>query len=151
MCLGRLFDPKDQGLLLALATSPTGEPAAMCQFVPPRLRASRSTASPRPGGSPERAPRLRALPDDRAPGRRGREGPQPQLREFRSILDGERGEGLTTRTERWALKRLSGIMPIESLWRFNAKYEPVWLPRYLVFPAAESLVPVVEWRRCAPS
>ena len=34
MCLGRLFDPKDQGLLLALATGPAGEPAAMCQFVP---------------------------------------------------------------------------------------------------------------------
>jgi lysyl-tRNA synthetase class 2 len=62
---------------------------------------------------------------------------------FRSILDGERGEGMTTRAERWALKRLSGILPIETLWRFNAKYYPEWLPRYLVFPAAESFLPVV--------
>jgi len=58
------------------------------------------------------------------------------------VLDGERGEGTFTRVERWALKRLSGIFPIESLWTFNAKYDPTWLPRYLVYPAAESFVPV---------
>src|SRR5664280_3516989 len=53
---------------------------------------------------------------------------------FRSVLDSERGEGTITRVERWALKRLSGIFPIESLWTFNAKYDPTWLPRYLVYP-----------------
>jgi lysyl-tRNA synthetase class 2 len=62
---------------------------------------------------------------------------------FRSILDGERGEGTFTRIERWTLKRLSGILPIETLWLFNNKYNPSWLPRYLVYPAAESFVPVV--------
>jgi hypothetical protein len=41
------------------------------------------------------------------------------------------------------LRRLSGFLPIESLWLFNAKYQPRWLPRYLVYPAAESFVPVV--------
>jgi lysyl-tRNA synthetase class 2 len=34
-------------------------------------------------------------------------------------------------------------MPIETLWRFNAKYFPGWLPRYLVYNAPESFVPVV--------
>jgi hypothetical protein len=29
------------------------------------------------------------------------------------------------------------------LWRFNAKYEPRWLPRYIVFDSAEQFVPVV--------
>jgi lysyl-tRNA synthetase class 2 len=62
---------------------------------------------------------------------------------FRSVLDGERGDGTFTRVERWTLKRLSGILPIESLWSFNAKYQPTWLPRHLVYPAAESFVPVV--------
>jgi hypothetical protein len=28
------------------------------------------------------------------------------------------------------------------LWRFNAKYEPQWLPRYIVFDSAEQFVPV---------
>ncbi len=54
-----------------------------------------------------------------------------------------RGEGTFTRVERWALKRLSGILPIESLWTFNSKYQPDWFPRHLVYPAVESFVPVV--------
>jgi hypothetical protein len=29
------------------------------------------------------------------------------------------------------------------LWRFNAKYEPNWLPRYIVFDSAEQFVPVL--------
>jgi hypothetical protein len=62
---------------------------------------------------------------------------------MRSVLEGESGDGVTQRVERWALRRLSGILQIETLWRFNAKYEPTWLPRYIVFDSAEQFVPVV--------
>ena len=34
MMLGRVFDPRDTGLLLAVVRGPDGAPAAMCQFVP---------------------------------------------------------------------------------------------------------------------
>ncbi len=34
------------------------------------------------------------------------------------------------------------MLQIETLWRFNAKYEPSWLPRYIVFDSAEQFVPV---------
>jgi lysylphosphatidylglycerol synthetase-like protein (DUF2156 family) len=61
---------------------------------------------------------------------------------MRSILDGESGDGVTQRVERWALRRLSGVLQIETLWRFNAKYEPTWLPRYIAFDSAEQFVPV---------
>jgi hypothetical protein len=61
---------------------------------------------------------------------------------MRSILEGESGDGVTQRVERWALRRLSGVLQIETLWRFNAKYEPRWLPRYIVFDSAEQFVPV---------
>ena len=60
---------------------------------------------------------------------------------MRSILEGETGDGVTQRVERWALRRLSGVLQIETLWRFNAKYEPRWLPRYIVFDSAEQFVP----------
>jgi lysylphosphatidylglycerol synthetase-like protein (DUF2156 family) len=73
----------------------------------------------------------------------GAQGLSLNFAAFRSVLDGERGEGTFTRVERWTLKRLSGILPIESLWLFNAKFHPKWLPRYIVYPAAESFVPVV--------
>ena len=32
-------------------------------------------------------------------------------------------------------------MQIESLWRFNAKFGPEWLPRYVVWDAAENTLP----------
>ena len=35
------------------------------------------------------------------------------------------------------------MLQIETLWRFNAKYEPGWLPRYIVFDSAEQFVPAV--------
>ena len=145
MCLGRLFDPKDQGLLLAVATSPEGEPAAMCQFVPSPAVAGYSLDLMRrdPGDHPNGLLDYVLCSTIEHLAAQGAKGLSLNFAAFRSILDGERGEGVTTRTERWALKRLSGIMPIESLWRFNAKYEPAWLPRYLVYPAAESFVPVV--------
>ncbi len=38
---------------------------------------------------------------------------------------------------------MSSFLQIETLWRFNAKYGPEWLPRYVVYDAAEHLVPVV--------
>ena len=36
MVLGRIFDPRDEGLILCVVTGPDGAPAAMCQFVPAR-------------------------------------------------------------------------------------------------------------------
>jgi len=61
---------------------------------------------------------------------------------MRSILEGDSGDGVTQRVERWAIRRLSGVLQIETLWKFNAKYEPRWLPRYIVFDSAEQFVPV---------
>ena len=50
---------------------------------------------------------------------------------------------MTQRVERWALKKMSSFLQIETLWKFNAKYVPEWLPRYVVYDTAEHLVPVV--------
>jgi lysylphosphatidylglycerol synthetase-like protein (DUF2156 family) len=145
MCLGRLFDPKDPGLLLTVVTSPTGEPAAMCQFVPSQAVRGFSLDLMRrdPGEHPNGLLDFALCSTIEHLQSRGVHELSLNFAAFRSILDGARGEGLTTRAERWALKRLSGIMPIETLWRFNAKYDPDWLPRYLVWPGAESFVPVV--------
>ena len=62
---------------------------------------------------------------------------------FRSILDGEKGDGITQRVERWGLRRLSSVLPIETLWRFNEKYLPTWLARHLVYASPEQFVPTV--------
>jgi lysylphosphatidylglycerol synthetase-like protein (DUF2156 family) len=144
MMLGRLFNPKDKGLLLTVVHGPDGQPAAVCQFVPSpaingySLDLMRRDPGEHPNGLIDFA-LCSTIEHLRTTGARGL---SLNFAAFRSVLDGERGEGTFTRVERWALKRLSGIFPIESLWTFNAKYNPTWLPRYLIYPAAESFVPV---------
>ncbi|NNN03984.1 MAG: DUF2156 domain-containing protein [Acidimicrobiaceae bacterium] len=145
MMLGRLFDPKDRGLLLALVTGPDGRPAAALQFVPsPAIQGYSLDLMRRdPGEHPNGLIDFALVSTIFHLRDQGAKGLSLNFAAFRSVLDGERGEGAFTRVERWTLRRLSGILPIESLWAFNAKYDPDWLPRYLVYPAAEQFVPVV--------
>lgn len=60
---------------------------------------------------------------------------------FRSIIErGERlGAGPITRLTRNLLIFFSRWIQIDSLYRFNAKFRPVWEPRYLVFPRTADL------------
>jgi lysylphosphatidylglycerol synthetase-like protein (DUF2156 family) len=61
---------------------------------------------------------------------------------MRAVLAGETGDGVTTRVERWVLTKMSDSMQIESLWRYNAKFDPTWRPRYAVWDGAARSVPV---------
>jgi lysylphosphatidylglycerol synthetase-like protein (DUF2156 family) len=145
MMLGRLFDPKDKGLLVTVVYDPDLKPVAVCQFVPsPAIHGFSLDLMRRdPGEHPNGLIDFALCSTIEYLRQQGANGLSLNFAAFRSVLDGERGEGNFTRVERWAIKRLSGILPIESLWSFNSKYQPTWLPRYLVYPAAESFVPVV--------
>jgi len=145
MMLGRVFDPRDTGLLLAVVRGPDGKAAAMCQFVPAQgihgysLDLMRRDPADHPNGLLDFA--LVSTIEHLKAG--GYEGLSLNFATLRSTLSGDKGDGTVQRAERWFLKRLSSFAQIESLWRFNAKYEPEWLPRYVVFDTAEHLVPVV--------
>jgi lysyl-tRNA synthetase class 2 len=145
MMLGRLFDPKDKGLLLTVVYCPDNRPAAVCQFVPsPAIEGYSLDLMRRdPGEHPNGLIDFALCSTIEHLAKRGAKGLSLNFAAFRSVLDGEKGDGTFTRVERWAIRRLSGILPIESLWTFNSKYQPEWLPRHLVYPAAESFVPVV--------
>lgn len=144
MTLGRLFDPADRDLLLAVAWDPEGEPVAFCQYVPATgidgysLDLMRRDAGEHPNGLIDFliVETARHLKD------RGMQRLGLNFATMRAVLAGESGENVTQRVERWVLKRLSGSMQIESLWRFNAKFDPEWLPRYLVYDAREHLLPI---------
>jgi lysylphosphatidylglycerol synthetase-like protein (DUF2156 family) len=145
MMLGRIFDPRDTGLLMTVVRTPDGAAAAMCQFVPSTgingysLDLMRRDPGDHPNGLLDFA--LCATIEHLAT--RGFDGLSLNFAAMRSTLAGEKGDGTMQRAERWFLKRLSNFGQIESLWKFNAKYEPEWLPRYVVFDTAEHLVPVV--------
>ena len=145
MMLGRVFDPRDNGLVLCVVTGPDGEPAAMCQFVPApgvdgySLDLMRRDKGEHPNGLVDFA-LVSSIEHFRAQGCRA---VSLNFAAMRSILEGERGDGVTQRVERWALQKMSSFLQIETLWRFNAKYQPDWLPRYVVYDGAEHLVPAL--------
>jgi lysylphosphatidylglycerol synthetase-like protein (DUF2156 family) len=139
MTLGRLFDPRDEGLLLAVAAASDGTPVAFCQYVPApgingySLDLMRRDDGEHPNGLldfviVETIEHLRV---------QGFEGLGLNFATMRSVLAGESGDGLHRRVERWMLRRMSSSMQIESLWRFNAKYDPDWQPRYAVYESPE--------------
>jgi len=145
MMLGRLFDRRDTGLLLTLVEGPDGEPVAMCQFVPSPAIGGYSLDLMRrdPGDHPNGLLDFALCSTIERLKEMGMKGLSLNFAALRSVLEGDSGDGVTQRVERWALRRLSGVLQIETLWRFNAKYEPRWLPRYIVFDSAEQFVPVV--------
>jgi len=143
MMLGRIFDPRDTGLLLTVVYGPDGRPAAMCQFVPSQaidgfsLDLMRRDPAEHPNGLLDFAlcstiQHLKEL---------GQKGLSLNFAALRSTLDGETGDGIAQRVERWALRRMSGVLQIETLWKFNAKYDPDWLPRYIVYDSPEQFAP----------
>ncbi|OHV45184.1 hypothetical protein BCD48_23610 [Pseudofrankia sp. BMG5.36] len=60
---------------------------------------------------------------------------------FRQALElgGRLGAGPAARSGRWLLVFLSRWFQIESLYRFNARFQPAWQPRYICFPTSRDL------------
>lgn len=139
MTLGRIFDAADEGLLLAVASNPEGVPVAFCQYVPApgidgySLDLMRRDDGEHPNGLLDfiLVNTIRKLKED------GHEHLGLNFATMRAVLAGEAGDGVTQRVERWLLRRMSDSMQIESLWRFNAKFDPEWYARYVVFDSAE--------------
>ena len=143
MTLGRVFSPHDDGLLLAVCIGPSGEPAAFCQYVPAADIDGYSLDLMRRSESDEHMNGLtdfvvvRTIEYLREHDQRGL---GLNFAVMRSVLAHETGEGLGHRIERWMLGWLSDSMQIESLWKYNAKFDPDWHPRYAVYDSAENFL-----------
>ncbi|NNN21762.1 MAG: DUF2156 domain-containing protein [Acidimicrobiales bacterium] len=144
MTLGRIFDLRDEGLLIAVARDPNQKPVAFCHFVPAIGINGFSLDS------------MRRDPDPTHPNglidfvlcatifhlkEQGFSSLDLNFSTWRAVLAGESGPGNLEKGKRWILKHLSSNMQIESLWRFNSKYEPSWLPRYVAFENIEVALP----------
>ena len=141
MTLSRLFDPADADLLLTVVRDSSGVPQAFIQWVPAggisgwSLDVMRRATDPHlPNGLMDFAI-LETIAYVAATGGRG-------LALNFAVLRGVLADGSQTaraRVSRAAVLRLSGRAQVASLWRFNAKYGPQWLPRYLVLDSVEFL------------
>jgi lysylphosphatidylglycerol synthetase-like protein (DUF2156 family)/UDP-2,3-diacylglucosamine pyrophosphatase LpxH len=143
MTLSRLLDPRDPDLLLAIARDGDGSVAAFCQFVPApgiggySLDLMRRADGALPNGLTDYVI-VRTIEHLR---QRGETGLCLNFATMRAVLAGEMVDSWLNRRQRWLLMRLGDSMQIESLWRFNAKYDPQWTPRYLVIEGTERLLP----------
>jgi lysyl-tRNA synthetase class 2 len=63
---------------------------------------------------------------------------------FRSLFEraNKISAGPVTRGRRNVIAFFSHWFQVESLYRFNAKFQPEWQPRYVIYPRASELVKV---------
>jgi lysylphosphatidylglycerol synthetase-like protein (DUF2156 family) len=150
MTLGRVFDPADQGLLLAVVHGPPERPAAgpgravaFCQYVPaPAIKGFSLDLMRRDNGDhPNGLIDFAIVETLRYLAERGYDGLGLNFATMRAVLAGEAGDGVAQRVQAWLVRRMSGSMQIESLWHFNAKFDPDWQPRYAVYDSPEHALP----------
>lgn len=137
MALGRLADPADPECIVALARQ-DGLMRGMLQFVPwgedgMSLDIMRRDRDAEPGVN-----ELLIAHTLQAAAGLGITRVSLNFAVFRSTLArGERlGAGPVLRGFRGMLLFASRWFQIESLYRFNAKFQPVWVPRFLLYPSA---------------
>jgi lysylphosphatidylglycerol synthetase-like protein (DUF2156 family) len=143
MTLGRVFEPDDAGLLLAVALDADDNPAGFCQFVPARAidgwsldLMRRSEAPTVPNGISEFivAKTIEHVREQ------GSAGLALNFATFRAVLASETGDRLVQRAQKWILERVGDSMQIESLWTFNEKFQPEWHPRYAAYDSPEHIL-----------
>ena len=140
MTLGRAFARCDRGLLLAVSRDQRGRPVAFCQFVPQAgrqgwsLDVMRSERLGHPNGLLDHVI-VETINYVRATG-----GGEIGLNfaTMRALL-AEDSPTRPQRVVRRVLTQASNSMQIESLWKFNAKFFPIWRPRYVVYPTLVDL------------
>jgi lysyl-tRNA synthetase, class II len=140
MALGRLVDPVDPDCVLVVARQ-DGVVRAFLQFVPwgtdgMSLDVMRRDRTAEPGVN-----ELMIVDALRAAPGLGVRRVSLNFAAFRSTLErGERlGAGPVIRGWRRLLLFASRWFQIESLYRFNAKFQPEWSPRFVVYPTTRDL------------
>ena len=143
MALGRFCDPTDPDLVIALA-SQHGKPMGMFQFIPwgndgLSLDSMRRSPDADPGINELLISDTTVFAKEN-----GIKKLSLNFATFRSIFEkGERlGASPITRLSHRVLIFLSRFFQIESLYRFNSKFRPIWTPRYILFPSISRLMRV---------
>lgn len=138
MTLGRLLDPSDRGLLLTVCKDKHNNVVGFCQWVPApgingySLDLMRRDLGDHPNGLTD----FMIVSTIEYLREKNFENLSLNFATMRAVLSGEM-DSLTQRVEKWFLKRLSESMQIESLWRFNSKFDPTWHPRYVAYDNIE--------------
>ncbi|WP_456789456.1 bifunctional lysylphosphatidylglycerol flippase/synthetase MprF [Cellulomonas sp. P5_C5] len=142
MTLSRLFQPEDTGLLLSVTRDPAGRVDAFCQWVPAAAIGGWSLDVMRRRTDTEGLPNglidaniVATIAHLAGAGLRGLGLNFAMMRE---VLEGDPAE--SSRVEsltRPILQRLSEGTQMGTLSTFNEKFDPGWVPRYVVLDSVE--------------
>jgi len=140
MALGRLVDPADPDCVFVVARQ-DGVMRAFLQFVPWGPDGMSLDLMRRDRTADAGVNELLIVDALRSCPQLGVKRVSLNFAAFRSTLErGERlGAGPFLRAWRRVLLFASRWFQIESLYRFNAKFQPTWVPRFVVYPATRDL------------
>ncbi|MCX3061440.1 phosphatidylglycerol lysyltransferase domain-containing protein [Streptomyces beihaiensis] len=141
MALGRLGDPADGRCVMLECTDADGELRALLSFVPWGRRGLSLDLMRRDRGAGNGLMEFTVIELLRRAGEIGVTQVSLNFAMFRSVFErGARlGAGPVLRLWRSLLTFFSRWWQIESLYRANAKYRPVWEPRFLLFEKSSDL------------
>ena len=145
MTLGDLLDGRFGECVVVVAYDITGEPVAFQRYVPCRDGRALSLDIPRRLPTAPNGVNERMIHDVVTWGRvRGVEEVSLNFAAFRHLLDDSQELESLQALEAWLVRRLEGRfgVQIDTLRRFNAKFQPRWVPRMLAYRSAAEL-PVV--------
>lgn len=143
MTLGRVADSADPDLLLAICRDGDGEISGFCQFVPApniggwSLDVMRRDGRPHPNGMMD----LIIAETIEYVKARGSSHVSLNFALLRSLVEGEDlpMSGIVRRLLRWLVRNVQ----MDSLYRFNAKFNPLWRPRFVCVDSTEYIVPAL--------
>jgi lysyl-tRNA synthetase class 2 len=143
MALGRLLDPADPECVFVAARQ-DGVVRAFLQFVPWGMDGMSLDVMRRDSTADAGVNELMIATALTAAPSLGVQRVSLNFAAFRSVLErgGKLGAGPVLRGWRRVLLFASRWLQIESLYRFNAKFQPQWQPRFLVYPTGSDLVRV---------
>lgn len=141
MALGRLGDARDRDAVLVTASDSAGRLQALMQFAPWGSTGLSLDVVRRDSAAENGVSEAMIVAMLQGAGQLGVQRVSLNFAVFRAALErgAELGAGPVARTWRRLLLLGSRWWQIEQLYRFNAKFGPEWVPRYLCYPGAREL------------
>jgi lysyl-tRNA synthetase, class II len=141
MSLGRLFDQRDPDMLVVAARDADGRVRGFLHLVPWGADGASLDVMRRDRAAPSWLNDFLVVEATRHLPELGVQRLSLNFSFLRAVLAAGSGPGVPgrLRVARWLLRRLSGPFQIETLYRFNRKFNPDWQPRYLAIEALEEL------------
>jgi lysyl-tRNA synthetase, class II len=141
MALGRLFDRSDPDTLVVAARDAGARLRGFLHFVPWGVDGASLDVMRRDRDAPSWLNDFLVVEAARSLPGRGVRRLSLNFSFLRAVLAAGAGSDVPRRLRlaRWLLRRLSGPFQIETLYRFNRKFDPDWQPRYLAVESPEAL------------